>query len=54
MENTLRQKACFSLGKSMILGPKIAQDRFFALFAVKTAKITQNAFWAPKCDFYGK
>ncbi len=51
MENTLRQKTCFSLGKSMILGPKIAQDRFFALFAVKTAKVAQNAFWAPKCDF---
>jgi hypothetical protein len=47
-------KGLFSLGKSMILGPKIAQDRFFAIFAVKTAKNAQNAFWAPKCDFYRK
>ncbi len=54
MENTLRQKACFSLGKSMILGPKIAQDRFFAIFTVKTAKLAKFACWAQKCDFYGK
>ena len=53
MENTLRQKTCFSLGKSMILGPKIAQDRVFAIFGDETAKNAKNAFWAPKCDFYG-
>jgi len=38
----------------MILGPKIAQDRFFAPFAVKTVKKPQNAFWAQKYDFLGK
>ena len=37
-------KGLFSLGKSMILGPKIAQDRSFALFAVKTAKTPKTRF----------
>ena len=44
MENTLRQKACFSLGKSMILGPKIAQDRFFLFLQSKPQKSPKTRF----------
>ena len=36
------------------LEPKVAQDRFSALFAVKTAKSAQNAFWTQKCGILQK
>ena len=44
MENTLRQKACFSLGKSMVLGPKIAQDHSLLFLPSKPQKSPKTRF----------
>ena len=47
-------KGLFFLREINDFGSQNRPGSIFALFAVKTAKIAQDAFWVPKCDFYGK
>ena len=47
-------KGLFFLRGINDFGSQNRPGSIFAIFAVRTAKVAQNAFWAPKGDFYGK